>query len=183
MSTALIIIDVQKYLFDVEPHPFERDETIARINRLSAKAREADVPVIVVQHERANHQLAYGTDGWELPEDLVVTDSDLKVRKTAPDSFYKTNLKELLDERGITDLTICGFASEFCVDTTFRRAASLGFNLRLVNDAHTTHDKEHATGQQIREHHNNTLVFLRGYEGSIAVLLEADVEFAQAVTA
>ncbi|EEA93839.1 cysteine hydrolase family protein [Pseudovibrio sp. JE062] len=183
MSTALIIIDVQKLLFDAEPQPFERTETITRINSLSAKARKAGVPVIVIQHERENHPLAYGAEGWELPDDLVVAESDLKVRKTAPDSFYKTNLKDLLDERGITDLTICGFASEFCVDTTFRRAASLGYNLRLVNDAHTTHDKDHATGKQIREHHNNTLIYLGGYEGSIAVLPEAEVEFVQAETA
>ncbi|GHB27999.1 isochorismatase [Pseudovibrio japonicus] len=179
MSTALVIIDVQKLLFDVEPQPFERDETIARINSLSAKARRAGIPVIVIQHERENHPLAYGAEGWELPDDLVVTESDVKVRKTAPDSFFKTNLKELLDERGVTDLTVCGFASEFCVDTTFRRAASLGYNLRLVSDAHTTHDKDHASSQLIREHHNNTLVYLGGYDGSIAVLPEAEVEFMQ----
>ncbi len=183
MSTALVIIDVQKYLFDVGPQPFERDETIARINSLSAKARHAGIPVIVIQHERENHPLAYGTKGWELPDDLVVTESDVKVRKTAPDSFFKTNLKDLLDERGITDLTVCGFASEFCVDTTFRRAASLGYNLRLVSDAHTTHDKDHASGQLIREHHNNTLIDLGGYDGSIIALPEAEIEFMQVETA
>ena len=42
MSTALLVIDVQRGLFDSEPRPFEADAVIARINALTARARVAD---------------------------------------------------------------------------------------------------------------------------------------------
>jgi nicotinamidase-related amidase len=54
-------------------------------------------------------------------------------------------------------IVICGYASEFCVDTTSRRAAALGYPVIIAADAHTTHDKAHASALQIRTHHNATL--------------------------
>ena len=69
----------------------------------------------------------------------------------------RTNLEEILKSKGIDNLVICGYASEFCVDTTVRRAAALGFTVSLVSDAHTTHDKDHVSASKIREHHNCTL--------------------------
>jgi len=62
-----------------------------------------------------------------------------------------------LEALGVNKLVVCGYASEFCVDTTVRRAAGFGYPVILVSDAHTTHDKAHATGSKIREHHNVTL--------------------------
>jgi nicotinamidase-related amidase len=44
------------------------------------------------------------------------------VRKSTPDSFLHTNLEEILREHSVTDLIICGMHTEFCVDTTTRRA-------------------------------------------------------------
>jgi nicotinamidase-related amidase len=43
------------------------------------------------------------------------------------------------------------------VDTTVRRSAALGFEVTLVADAHTTHDRPHATAAAIRAHENATL--------------------------
>ena len=50
-TTALIVIDVQNALFNPAPRPFEADAVIERINRLTAAARAAGVPVVWVQHE------------------------------------------------------------------------------------------------------------------------------------
>ena len=45
MNSAVLVIDVQRGLFDEVPRPYAADETIDRINRLTARAREAGVPV------------------------------------------------------------------------------------------------------------------------------------------
>ena len=49
-ATALIVIDVQEALFQPEPHPFEADAVMSRINGLAAAARIAGVPVVWAQH-------------------------------------------------------------------------------------------------------------------------------------
>ena len=176
MSTALLVIDVQRGLFDANPRPFEADAVVARINALSARARAANVPVLFVQHESAS--LAYGSDPWKLQAGLHVEPRDGVLRKTTPDSFLNTDLQELLASWSVDRVVICGFASEFCIDTTTRRAAALGYDVTLAADAHTTHDKPHATAAQIRAHENATLSDLTSFGPRIEAVPSDRVTFA-----
>jgi len=178
MKTALLVIDVQRGLFDEEPRPFEADEVVGRINQLTARARASGVPVVFVQHERPSGLLQHGSPSWQLERGLVVEDGDSKLRKTTPDSFLRTELGELLLAWGTEQLVVCGYASEFCVDTTTRRAAALGFPVVLVADGHTTHDKAHASGADIRRHENATLPDMTSFGPRIEARLAADVTFA-----
>lgn len=114
-------------------------------------------PVIFIKHEQPNTSIEFESDGWKLQVGLVVESDDKFVRKTTPDSFLSTELESILKQEDIEHLVVCGYATEFCVDTTIRRAAGFGYSIDLVSDAHTTHDKDHASGLKIREHHNCTL--------------------------
>jgi nicotinamidase-related amidase len=177
MSQALLIIDVQRGLFTASPRPYEADLVVQRINAVAQQARAAGVPVVIIQHERAKGPMSVNTEGWQLQAGLTVELDDLRVRKTTPDSFLRTNLKELLDHKGVTELTVCGYASEFCVDTTVRRAAALGYPVTLVADGHTTHDKAHASAAQIRAHENATLPGIGSFGPVIRVLPAAEIRF------
>jgi nicotinamidase-related amidase len=176
MSMALLVIDVQRGLFDAEPRPFEADAVIARINGLTGRARALDAPVVFVQHESAS--LPVGSDAWRFAGGLQVESRDAVVRKATPDAFLRTELQELLTSWQIDHLVICGYACEFCVDTTTRRAAALGYRVTLAADAHTTHDKPHATATQIRAHENATLSDLTSFGPVIAAVPSADIAFA-----
>jgi nicotinamidase-related amidase len=177
MKSALLVIDVQRGLFDDEPRPFEADAVIARINSLTARARSTGTPVVFVHHERASGSLQFASESWQLEPHLVVRDGDTTLRKTTPDSFLRTELSGLLAKWGTEQVVICGYATEFCVDTTTRRAAALGFPVVLVADAHTTHDKTHASGAQIRTHHNATLQDIGSFGPEIKATPAAEVAF------
>ncbi len=176
-KTALLIIDVQRGLFDAEPRPFEADAVVQRINALADRARAAAAPVIFIQHEREASALQHGSEGWQLERGLKVLPQDLISRKTTPDSFLRTDLQALLQDRQIQHVVICGYACEFCVDTSTRRAAALGFEVTLAADAHTTHDKAHATALQIRAHHNATLPGITSFGPNIRATLSEDIRF------
>ncbi|HEX7640505.1 MAG TPA: cysteine hydrolase family protein [Burkholderiaceae bacterium] len=174
-ETALVVIDVQVALFD--PPPAEAEEVIARINGLAARARAAGVPVVLVQHETAAGALVAETPGWALHPALETAPSDLRVRKRTPDSFLRTELHALLAGRHVRELVVCGFACEFCVDTTTRSAAAKGYPVTLAADAHTTHDKPHATGLQIRTHENQTLPDITSFGVTIRAVPAAEIGF------
>jgi nicotinamidase-related amidase len=174
-QTALIVIDVQAALFD--PPPFEAGEVVARINGLASRARAAGVPVVWVQHETSQGALVADTPGWQLEAGLVTADGDLFVRKRTPDSFLRTGLQEMLAERDVRHLTICGYSSEFCVDTTTRSGAARGYAVTLVADAHTSDDKPHATGEQIRTHENETLRNISSFGVPIDAVPAAEIVF------
>ncbi|MCG7587764.1 cysteine hydrolase family protein [Photobacterium sp. OFAV2-7] len=175
MKTAILVIDVQRVLIDPAPQPFEAKEVVERINQVTEWARAYNHPVIFIQHEQPDSIIEFGSDGWKLQSGLVVEPNDKFVRKTTPDSFLNTELETILKQAGIEHLIICGYATEFCVDTTTRRAAGLGYSVDLVADAHTTHDKGHATGQQIREHHNCTLPNISSFGVKIGAIPTASL--------
>ena len=157
MTTALLIIDVQRALSVGDEAAFEIDRVIDRINVISAQARNAGAPVFLIQHEEASGAFRFGSEGWQLAETLAALPGDIRVRKTTPDSFHKTELYQGLQERGIERLVVCGLQSDFCVDTTVRRALALGYEVVLVADAHSTLDNGVLSAAQIIAHHNITL--------------------------
>ena len=156
MKSAILVINVQTKIFDTDPRPFEADEIVKRINHVTALARAASVPVFLIQHEAPGY-LDHASEGWQLQKKLIVKDGDIRVRKSTGDSFLRTDLEEKLKFLNVTNLVICGYASEFCIDNTTRRATGLGYSVQLVSDAHTTHEKKHLSAMKIREHHNLTL--------------------------
>jgi nicotinamidase-related amidase len=126
MNTALLIIDVQRALCSGEEEAFDSRRLIERINKVARVARNAAIPVIVIQHEEEKGPFEYGSEGWKLDPRLDTGVDDIHVRKTAPDSFHHTELLDILAARSIDELVICGLQSECCVDATTRRALALG---------------------------------------------------------
>lgn len=175
MPTALLIIDVQSDLCTGDYACFDIDNVLQRINAMSREAREAGVPVVLVQHE--DDDLQYGSAGWQLETRLLTDGADLKVRKTTPDSFLRTDLAEHLDAHGIDHLVICGLQSDYCVDTTTRRALAQGYSVTLVGDAHSTVDNAVLSAAQISAHHNAVLGSISSFGPRAKVIPAADVHF------
>ena len=153
---AVLVIDVQVGLFCAKPAPHEADAVIARINAVTAKACQAGAPVVFIQHDGGpdDADLAPFTEGWKLHPDLQVRPGELVIRKTTCDAFYGTPLESELRSRGITTLLLMGYATDFCVDSTLRNAASKDFAIVVVADAHTTADNPVLKAELIRQHHN-----------------------------
>jgi len=175
MSTALLVIDVQQGLCEGEHDAFESRAVIARINSVSARARAAGVLVIFIQHESSAGYLEYGSDAWQLAKGLHVEPTDLRIRKTTPDSFLRTELELVLKRHAVADLVICGMHTEFCVDTTTRRALALGYPVVLVGDAHTTEGNEHMPAAQVIRHHNLTLSNISSFGPRVRVVSTEDL--------
>jgi nicotinamidase-related amidase len=177
MSTAVLVIDVQQELCEGLETPWEIGRVIANINAVTARARDAKVPVVFVQHEGKDGYLTHGTPGWQLERRLVVEPSDLRLRKTATDAFHRTELAALLEQRGVTDLVICGIHTEFCVDTTTRRALALGYPVALVADAHSSVGHADLAAELVVRHHNHTLSNITSFGPRVRPVPTAEVRF------
>lgn len=156
-KTALLVIDVQVGIIEGF-HAYRGREVLEQINGLLAKARASNTPIIYVQHDgEAGHPLEPGTPGWEIHPDIKPCEGELVIHKRASDSFFETTLQQELEARGINHLTVTGCMTEYCVDTTSRRAVTMGYDVTLVSDAHTTVDNNRLTAAQIIAHHNAVL--------------------------
>jgi hypothetical protein len=74
-------------------------------------------------------------------------------------------------------LVVCGLHTEFCIDTTVRRALAFGHPVTLVADAHAAAGNAVLTPQQIVAHHNATLSSLRSFGPRVTLARAADVEW------
>lgn len=159
-KTALVVIDTQVGMFEtpgVPPVP-EGERLLENIEGLIRRAREADVAVVHVRHaDGPGHPLEKGTRGWETHPRVAPADGEPVVDKDTPDSFLRTTLQDELDSRGIGRLVLAGMQTEYCVDTTCRRAFGLGYDVTLAADAHGTWDDESLTAAQIVAHHNEVM--------------------------
>ncbi|MGB0945053.1 MAG: cysteine hydrolase family protein [Marinomonas sp.] len=150
---ALLIIDMQKGLFETPRHDF--NGVVKRINCLGESFRRADELVVYIQHNSSKEEgLFEGSQGWEIIDELDKSETDFKLTKTACDAFYQTELEALLKSKGITEVFITGAATEFCVDTSLRSCLSKGFNVTAISDGHTTANRDHLSAEQIIKHHN-----------------------------
>ena len=162
MKPALLIIDVQQALCEGPIAAFDCAGVIGRINALARAARAAGAPVIWVQHEDGG-PLVYGAPGWQLADGLQAQPADLRLRKTTTDAFHRTELEALLKARGVDTLIVCGMHTEFCVDTTCRRALALGWPVLLAQDAHTSAGNAVLPPEQVIAHHNATLTHIASF--------------------
>lgn len=175
MKSAIIVIDVQQGLCTGPLAAHDCDGVISRINTVTSKARDAQQMVVFVQHE-ARDELVYASAGWQLADGLETDSTDLFIRKKTPDSFLRTHLLAEIKSHDIERLFVCGMHTEFCIDTTTRRALALGYPVSLVSDAHTSAGNSAINAKDIIAHHNITLSNISSFGPRVELVTSNDLK-------
>ena len=123
---ALIVIDVQNEYFDgalpISDPP--TDTSLVNITRAMDAATEAGVPVIVVRHGDSEPGAAIfqeGSHAWQLRPEIDERPRDHLIDKTFPGSFTGTALGDILAKAEVDTVSITGYMTHMCVDSTSRR--------------------------------------------------------------
>jgi nicotinamidase-related amidase len=136
---ALLIIDMQQAMQDridagrdhVDP------EAPARVAALAAAFRRQGMPVIHVRHQDADPDSPFHpqASGYPPMPCARALDGEPVFLKRTSSAFASTDLQTHLQGRGITDLVVTGAVTGFCVNSTVRAGADLGFRMTVVRDA------------------------------------------------
>ena len=111
-----------------------------------------------------------GSTGWSIHPSVTPKTDEYIIEKKYSDSFYETNLEEVLKKLSVEQIVVCGVVTEGCVDTTIRRAYSLGYMIEVASDCHSTTDSNVLTGEQIVKHHNEVFKIF----ADVKVAMEVD---------
>ena len=123
MKPALLVIDVQKDFFKSSPSTAQSlDSAIEYINAAIELFREKQLPVIGIQHMNPADKLVPGEEGFEVPEQVNLIPSDLRIQKTYGNAFNKTPLEDELRKLGVDTVIVTGYCAEYCVLSTYRGA-------------------------------------------------------------
>jgi nicotinamidase-related amidase len=142
MNRALVVIDVQESFRQTSLWPAISNPDIARdVARLVDGARSGGDLVIWVLHTEPGSGTAFdpasGHARYLAP--LAPEPGEPQLTKTSHNAFTTTNLQQLLTQRGISELVICGIRTEQCCETTARVASDLGYQVTFVTEATATH--------------------------------------------
>jgi nicotinamidase-related amidase len=150
---------MQVGLFHGPQTPHDGAQVLANINALIGKARQVGASIFVARHTGPKGSLIEPDSPLAqlLPDLAIDAMADTVFEKSRPNCFLGTGLADLLRAASVDELVVAGMKTEYCVDTTCRAAADLGFQPVLVADAHTSMDTPVLSAQNIIDHHNLTL--------------------------
>lgn len=174
-NPALILIDIQKGFLETAYWGNGRNNTQAeqKAGELLEIWRSKNLPIFHIQHcsSNPNSILNETSPGNEFQDIVKPLESETVIKKNVNSAFIGTNLKELIDDKKITNLVIVGLTTDHCVSTTTRMAGNFGYTTYLVSDATATFNKKGINGEDF----SAELI----HQTALASLNE---EFAQVVT-
>jgi len=146
-KSALVLIDCQNtyregvmQLEGVEP-------ALAQCKELLQRYRDAGRPIIHIQHDAGRGTPYDVNDRIGAIADVVKPwNGEPVVVKNYPSSFEKTNLDQLLKGYGVEEVTLAGFMTHVCVNSTARSAFNHGYKATVVANATATRALPNPTG-------------------------------------
>ena len=136
---ALIVIDVQNEYFSGKLRITYPDVGVSLPNIVRAMdaATAAGIPVVVVQHltPPGAPVFARGSETAALHPEVAGRPHDLLVEKHMASALTATPPSAWLKERGIDTLTVVGYMTHNCDDSTVRQAHHEGWKVELLHDA------------------------------------------------
>jgi len=142
MTRALLVIDVQESFRQAPLWPVISNPGIATdAARLVDAARAGGDLVVWVLHAEPGSGGVFDPARGHVRylDPLSPQDGEPQLTKTSHNAFTTTNLQQLLTQRGIREVTVCGIRTEQCCETTARVASDLGYLVTFVTDATATH--------------------------------------------
>ena len=143
MATALLVIDVQKGLFEKSTPIYRADLLLENINHLIDHARRECAPVFFIQHSSPK-TLEKGSEGWKFHPRIQPLAEETIIHKLHPNPFEDTNLQELLHNSNVDKVVVTGLVTHGCVKATCLGAMECGFKVVLVSDGHSSFSKDAA---------------------------------------
>ncbi len=154
MTRALLVIDVQREYFDGAlpiSHPAGHLERILEVMDL---ANAAGVPTAVIRHHQADPEspiFRKNSEMWQLHPEVEQRPRQILIDKQLPGSFTGTGLQDWLKSIGADTISIAGYMTHMCCDTTARQAFHNGYKVEFLRDATGTLTVENEAGRATAE--------------------------------
>lgn len=136
---ALIIIDMQMEMQNriKAGRDCVNEGAPEQIAALAGVFRLQGFPVIHIRHRDDNPESPFHVDaaGYPPMPCAEAVEGEAVFVKQTSSAFASTDLARHLKDEGITNLVVTGAVAGFCVNSTVRNGADLGFDITIVRDA------------------------------------------------
>lgn len=141
---VLLVVDAQA---GVLRRAWEAARIVGNMALAVDRARAQGVPVVWVQH--SNDELRHGSPEWQWAPELKPREDEPLIHKRFNSAFEDTPLQDDLARLGATHIALAGAETNWCIRATAYGALDRGYDLTLIEDAHTTAHIELEGGTRI----------------------------------
>ncbi len=141
---------------------------VPNMQRLQSACRAAGLEVMYtiiesLTKDGRDRSLDYKITGFNVPkgswdgkviDEIAPGEDEIVLPKSSSSVFVSTHIDYILRNLGVTQLVLCGFVTDQCVESAVRDACDLGYLVTLVPDACATYTQAR---------HDNTLRAIKGY--------------------
>ncbi|MCK4808251.1 MAG: cysteine hydrolase [Candidatus Aenigmarchaeota archaeon] len=180
MKPAIVVIDMQNDFFEDEPLKGIKASLVAKINCLTAFARDKKIPVIWVRQEykadmsdinlndkKTGRRITVeGTPGAEILDELDRSEDETVIVKKRYSAFFGTSFDKVIDGLGVDTLVLCGVNTHACVRTTLIDAFQRDIEVIVAKDC---------VGSWNPAHHDISLEYFEK-NMSVRVLSNSEIE-------
>lgn len=122
MKNALVVIDIQNDYFPGGAFTLENTDAACKgaVEAIEQAKRDGWL-VVGVQHVNSAEALVFNpaSEGVEIHKDIAAALGDASiVIKSEADSFFETDLEEILSDAEVTDIYLTGMMTQHCVTHT-----------------------------------------------------------------
>jgi len=139
MMPALVVMDIQNQYLPMMSDE-GKDQCLRMTNGAIHLFRKYGYPVIRVYHTSPEFGPQPGTEAFQFPESIMITDDDPMIVKNYPSAFTKTELQNMLREKKCNTVFLCGLSAVGCVLATYFGAVERDFDVFMVENALLSHD-------------------------------------------
>jgi nicotinamidase-related amidase len=171
---ALIVIDVQnEYIsgnFRIEYPPVA--SSLPNIAKAIDAANAKSLPVVLVKHVLPADApiFAEGSVGAELHPEVADRAHDRVITKVLPSVFSGAGFEDWLKEHNIDTLTVIGYMTQNCNDSTMREAMHKGYSVEFLPDAAGSLSYQNKAGRATAEemHRIVTVIMESAYAATMS---------------
>jgi bifunctional isochorismate lyase/aryl carrier protein len=151
--SALLVLDLQAYFLSPASHAFipSAPAILLGVNGLIEAYTKHSLPIIFTRHLNSSQDAGLMATWWH---DLIQIENPMSelddqvnhamgtvIFKHRYDAFFETNLEQLLREKAISQVVICGVMAHLCCETTARSAFMRGFEVFFTIDGTATYNE------------------------------------------
>ena len=135
-AAALLIVDVQKGLFDKKNQVYNGELLLENINFLIDKSRERKMPIVFIRHINKGF-LIENSDNWQIHPSLKSCGGDLYLDKQHSGMFDEKHIVNELKRLSVKTVIVAGLVTHGCVKAACLGAKAEGYEVILAEDAHS----------------------------------------------
>lgn len=164
-NSALLVLDMQQVFALPDSHAYipSFPPIVPGVLNLINLYAARHLPIVFTQHLNTNQDAGLMASWWrdlitvDNPNSALIPELDpslgLVIRKTRYDAFYNTDLDQILREKNINQVVICGVMTHLCCETSARSAFMHGYEVFFPLDGSATYNRRHHLASAINLAH------------------------------